>query len=268
MSTYLYGIVRHSDAIRRKGGTKSLASRLRGVGVGSPPAPVELLRYDDLAALVSDVNDGDIGEAAGVRGMRRDMAAHADVLSRVAEGVTVLPVRFGVMVPDDDTLVEQILKPQYDRLGSHLKRLDGAVELTVRAAYVEGEVLQEVVREQPRLAQPLQVGRGRRSGTNYQSRIDLGRKIAAAVQAKRDRDQRWLVERLRLAARDVVVNAPGSDLVVLNGSFLVERRRLERFDRALEHAAAEAGQVMQLNCIGPLPPYSFAAIRLPAMGVA
>jgi len=265
VSTYLYGIIRNP---RQGPGDSGAATKSRpwGRGVGEPPARVELLKYDDLAALVSTVDERDIGEAVGVPGMRRDMAAHSDVLNRTIAAMTVLPVRFGVVFPDDDALEDHLLEPQYERLQQYLTRLDGTVELTVRAAYVEDEVLGEVVREQPRLARGLQAGSRRQTGASREARIDLGRRIADAVRAKRDADHRWLVKRLAPLARDVAVAAPASEMAVLNASFLVERSALDRFDRALEKVNAEVAKVMQLTCVGPLPPYSFAAIPLPAAG--
>jgi len=270
MSSYLYGIVRRAGPAAPDGGKskKDAAARLTprsiGPGVGDPPAPVALVRHRDVAALVSEVDEGQIGEAAGVRGLRRDMAAHADLLNRLLTITTVLPVRFGVILPGPDAVVDYVLAPHYQRLRDDLDRLEGAVELSVRATYIEEAVLKEVVREQPRLAQPLQAGRGRRSGLAYDSRIEAGRRIAAALREKRDRDQQWLVGRLRPFAQEVSVSQPASDLMVLHASFLVRRDRLDRFDRALEEVNAEVADVIGLNCVGPLPPYSFVAVSLPA----
>src|SRR4051794_31571649 len=105
MGTYLYGITRCDVPVSAGKG-----------GVGDPPARVRRLRFGDLAALVSDVDDDAVGEAAGVRGMRRDMAAHSDLLNRLIAETTVLPVRFGVIFPEDRTLIDQLLDPEHDQL--------------------------------------------------------------------------------------------------------------------------------------------------------
>src|SRR4051812_9722332 len=178
MSTYLYGIVR-APATKVASSSKGKGKpRGWGTGVGDPATPIYAAVIDDLAALVSEVKESDVGEAAGIRPLRRDMAAHADLLNRVIVDTTVLPVRFGVVLPNEDALFDQILDPQYGQLMEYVERLEGAVELTVRATYVEEVVLQEVIRDQPRLAQRLQAGKGR-SGGSYQDRIELGRQVAA-----------------------------------------------------------------------------------------
>src|SRR3954471_23545511 len=109
MSTYLYGV------IRRPGRDSRLTPESLGSGVGDPAKPVRLLAHDDLAAVVSTVGVDEVGDEAGVRALRRDMAAHAEVLARIAEVRTVLPSRFGIVLPDDQAVVRQFLAPQYDR---------------------------------------------------------------------------------------------------------------------------------------------------------
>jgi len=252
MGTYLYAIARNDAPLPAGKG-----------GVGDPPAPVRRVRCGDLAALVSDVDDHAIGEAAGVRGLRRDMAAHSDMLNRLVAKTTVLPVRFGVIFPDEQTLLDQFLDPEHDQLLTYLDRVEGAIELSLRASYLEEAILAEVVREQPRLASG-STGRGRSRGT-FDAKIEAGRRIAEVVRAKREQDQQWLLKRLSAPARDVAVSAPPSEMTVLAASFLVDRRKLDAFDKGLARVNEEVRGLMSLSCVGPLPPYSFVAVRFPAV---
>jgi hypothetical protein len=226
-----------------------------GAGVGVPPRAIEALVYEDLAALVSAVAPGEVG-GENVRALRRDMKAHSALLNRLVEqGVPgVLPVRFGVVFPTPQLLLERFLKPQYGVLKSHLDRLRGTAEVKLKVTYDEQRVLREVVTQHPELA-------GRRAGS-YQSKIDLGQRVASAIRAKQDRDAQWVLEALRPVVREVRLGQAGGDLSVLNASLLVENTGLPKFDRALEKLTAEAGAVMRFDCVGPLPPYSFAEIRL------
>src|SRR3954468_4606944 len=103
-NTYLYGIVRWP----MPAGLKSLA----GTGVGEPPAEVRGVRSGTVAALVSDVSAAEMS-GQGVRGMRRDMKAHSAVLNALAARTTVLPARFGVVLPDERALVAEFLEPRW-----------------------------------------------------------------------------------------------------------------------------------------------------------
>jgi hypothetical protein len=230
-----------------------------GAGVGEPPRKVRLLTFRDIAAVVSSVDADHIGESAGAKALRRDMAAHTDVLNRVLDDRTVLPSRFGVVFPDDRTLVEELLAPQHDELLERLNALKGTIELALTAQYVEDKVLREVMNQQPHL-----MPRADSAGNSYSRRLDLGARIAEAIRAKRDSAAESIVKRLVPLARDVAIAEEGSDLTVLRASFLVDRVQLNRFDRALERLQAEAGEAIQLSCVGPLPPYSFVDLRITA----
>ena len=226
-----------------------------GTGVGDPPRPVEALVHRDLAALVSTVAPGEVG-GDNVRRLRRDMKAHSAVLNRLVElGVpAVLPVRFGVIFPDARSVIGTFLQPRHDLLCAHLDRLRGAAEVSLKVTYVEERALREVVAAHPELA--------RRPGMDYQSRIDLGQRVAGALRDKQGRDARWLLDALRPVVRDARAKGQASDLMVLNASFLVDQKGLPKFDRALEKLNEQVGHLMRFDCVGPLPPYSFAELRL------
>lgn len=253
MNVYLYGITRRPNGSR--------APDL-GRGVGHPPAQVRLLGCGDLAAALSQVDDAQIGEAAGVRALRRDMTAHTDVLNRLMAVATVLPARFGIVLPDEQTLVNEVLQPHHQRLLDDLERLHGTVELTLRADYVEEQILQEIAGQQPQL-----VGAGQRgAASTYQDRIETGRRIASMIRLRREQDAQRLLERLSPLAVDVSVSEPSSDMSVFRGSFLIRNKDLSRFDRELDRIGAEAGSRMKLACVGPLPPFSFVDLQIRPCG--
>jgi hypothetical protein len=158
------------------------------------------------------------------------------------------------MFPNPQSLIDRVLQPQYELLRSHLQRLRGAAEVSLKVTYIEEKVLREVVSERPELA--------RAGASSYQARIDLGQRVAAALRDKLDRDARWLLNALGPVVRDARPGKPASDLMVLNASFLVENEGLTKFDRALEKLNAQVGHLMRFDCVGPLPPYSFADLRL------
>src|SRR5438067_9305075 len=144
MNCYLYGVV------RAPGPCKDLA-RLRGVG--DPPGVPRLLRYENLAAIAGDVPGGYTPETGGLRAMRHDMRAHSAVLNKLVEvTAAVLPFAFGIVLPSEAEVISRVLRRQHDVFVKHLDRLEGKVELTLRASYVEASVLAEVVAESPQLA--------------------------------------------------------------------------------------------------------------------
>jgi hypothetical protein len=189
-------------------------------------------------------------------------------------------VRYGTVLPDDADVIAHVLAPQYRRLDERLAQLDGAVELSLKATYHERPVLEEVLREHPDLARPLGGaggggrgggGRGARSGrggataagaATYHARIELGRRVVAAIQAKQEQERRRLLESVGAHVREVRLREPTSELMFLNASVLLDRAKLDDFDRALERAAAREANRVRLECVGPLSPFSFAELRI------
>jgi len=255
---YLYGIVRWPPPWARS--PDEVSSQV-GTGVGDPPAKIEAVPDGTLAGLVSAIDPRTIGSAQGVRGLRRDMRAHANVLNKVvALGGTVLPAAFGLIYPQGNMLAERFLRPRHRVLDAHLTRLDDAVEVTLKVMYVEGQALAEVVAESPRLAQV--TGRGQ----SLESKIELGKRVANALRVKRDRDAQAIFTALSPAVRDAKLNdsgdRPGTELTVLNASLLVPRKTLPKFDQALAQLNRASTARLTFDCVGPLPPYSFVDLRL------
>jgi hypothetical protein len=233
VASYVYGVVR-SD----------LAPSL---GAGVAGAEVRLVRQRGLAALVSDV------PSTGVRARRRDLLAHSDVLqSAFATGI-VVPLRFGTVLVDDAAVATELLGERYDELQSLLDALEGTAELSVRACYVEDEVLAEIVRDDARVARL-------RSGSRD---VALGEAVAAALAARRERDASAILAQLEPLVRDLVIDESREPYDVLRASFLVDRRQLPRFDQAIESVARDRAGAVLVRCVGPLPAHSFVQLGGP-----
>lgn len=253
-AVYLYGIIRSPEEESREWGT----------GVGDPPSSVAVLPWQGLAAVVSEVSAA-TPPGIQVIGLRRDMAAHSDVLIRLLETTTVLPARFGVCLADREAVIRGLLEPQSAPLLAQLERLSGAVELSLHVRYRKEAALEEV-----RQAQPVAAVRSGGSPfgprLSFADKLERGRRIVAAVE-ERGRDECLrLMEQLQPLAREVELGGPASELTVLKGAFLVDRERLEEFDRSIETLCREREERMEFDYVGPLPPYSFTRMRLPLQG--
>ena len=62
-------------------------------------------------------------------------------------------------------------------------------------------------------------------------------------------------------AREVAVSTPPTDMTILKASFLVDKQAIERMDRAMERLYDPMEQRMELEYVGPLPPYSFTSLQ-------
>jgi Gas vesicle synthesis protein GvpL/GvpF len=121
-SLHVYGIV-PADV--------EVAADARGVGA---PGSVTLIRHGDIAALVSRTD---------ATGPPADPAAHERLLNATAAEVPVLPLRFGMVTPDAETIVAELLDPYHDEFARALGELEGRAEYVVEIRYAGDAPLRE-----------------------------------------------------------------------------------------------------------------------------
>jgi gas vesicle protein GvpL/GvpF len=237
-ATYVYGVVSADDAPEITapaiGGEKSVRSITSG----------------GLTALVSDVA-GDF-----VRATREDLQRHMAVLEEAAAATTVVPLRFGTVMPGDDVVRAELLDARAEEVRGMLGRLDGRIELSLNGTYQE-EVLGEVVDEDREVAALRARVRERDEAATYYERIRLGELVAGAMAAKREHDTERVLAKLRPLADDVHLGELTHERSVLSAAFLVRRDRLEEFDRAAEEVARQHRDRIRFRYAGPLPPFDF-----------
>lgn len=212
---------------------------LRGSGVVD--AAVDTVEHGSLAAIVSPV------PSLHLRAKRRDILAHQDVLQRAFAKGTVIPFRFGMVFAGEDAVVSELLEPRHDDFARLLERLDGLVELSVRAYYVEDAVLREIVRDDSK------VGRLR----GKVSDVALGEAVANALAAKRAAEAAAIERTLLPFASDAVIEAPRTEYELFRGAFLVPRADVDAFDAQMNVLAGERDGTVVFKYVGPLPPHSF-----------
>jgi hypothetical protein len=161
------------------------------------------------------------------------------------------------VVASADELETRVLAGARDDLLAGLARLDGAVQMNVKATYDEEELLRDIVAADPEVAalreRTLDAG-----DAAYYERLHLGEIVAGRISARAALDGDWIVGTLAATALDVVAEQPEPGSAV-RASFLVAKSSLGRFDAALEELAQSAQPLFRFEVIGPLPPTAFAA---------
>ncbi|CAL9288869.1 GvpL/GvpF family gas vesicle protein [Streptomyces rubradiris] len=236
MSTYVYGIAARSHPGLPEGMP----------GVGEPPRPVRIVTVGELAALVSDAPDG-------LRPKRRDLLAHQNVLAEAGAGGCVLPMRFGGVADDDDT-VRSVLTERADHYLERLRELDGKVEYNVKASHIQDAVLHRVMAENTEIRSLADANR-KAGGGSYDDKIRLGELVAAAVKAKEGEDAAEVRRLLQPGAAAVSVG-PESTGWLFNVSYLLPRDGVDDFLATVD-GVRKSHPHLELRVNGPLPPYSF-----------
>jgi hypothetical protein len=240
---YVYGVVRADGR-----------SRPRAKGIGEKQ--IKIVDADGLGALTSDVPPGDL--EAG----REELMAHSRVLERAIEQGAVLPMQFGVVLPDESAVREQLLDPHRGELEAQLEEMEDKFEVNLKAIYDERALLTEVIDEQPEVAKLRGAMQGQPEEATHFERIRLGELVAGAVDEKRDRDADEILRRLANLAVAVEVGEPVHERMALNASFLIDRSSQKEFDAEVDRIAEEQGGRLRFKYTGPLAPHSFVELAM------
>jgi hypothetical protein len=209
-------------------------------------AGLRLVEYDAVAAVVSTPPaDRPLGRAS-------DLLDHDRLLADLVEsGTTVLPMRFGTVVPDDEAVCAELLAPHHDDLVHQLEFVRGKVQYTVRARYEQDAVLREVLAEHPEIAH---LSTGEQAG--FQQQLQLGERVVAVLAELRAADASTLLDELG-AASQRHEQAPATPEDVLHAAYLIGAGETDGFLRRVEDAGRRRAGRIRIRLMGPSPAYDF-----------
>ncbi|MFE9723704.1 GvpL/GvpF family gas vesicle protein [Streptomyces sp. NPDC005794] len=236
MPTYIYAITAADHPLRLDGLS----------GVGEPASDLRTVTTDTLGAVVSDAPDG-------LRAKRRDLVAHQSVLERLMADGAALPMRFGLVGPDDEQ-VRAALDQGKDSYTARLSELDGRLEYNVKVARDEESLLREILMGSPE-ARQLSAYTRQNPGAQDQ-KMALGELVSHEVQARQEAVGREVASALASAAERTSEGEP-TKTHFLNVSYLVPRDKASAFSQAVHEEAERRGDDYAFSLNGPLPPYSF-----------
>ncbi|MEU0370155.1 GvpL/GvpF family gas vesicle protein [Streptomyces sp. NPDC006283] len=218
-------------------------------GVGSPPALLRVLEEGAVAAIVSDA-------PPKLRARRRDLLAHQGLLDHLADaGSPLIPMRFGMVAPDEATVRGQLVANEAKHLET-LQRLADRVEINVKALPAE-DALPVLVAEDDTIRRLRQAALARPA---YDANLRLGEAVHTALTRRAFQAGQRMVRELTPMAHGVAAG-PEVHGCVLNTSFLVDRGEAEKFEAAVRTFAEGNRTHVQLRVAGPLPCYSFSSFE-------
>lgn len=242
---YLYGIIC---------GDAPAAFSTRGIGERGDQ--VYTIAANGLAAVVSD------SPIVEYESSRRHLMAHTRVLEEVMQSHTVLPVRFGIIAPDAAAIERQLAGARGAELSAILRRLEGRIEMGLKAFWFEEVIFNEIVAASPQIRQLRDSLAGRSAEETYYERIRLGELIEAEMARRREADAAMIIERLRPEVEELRLNAVITDRMVLNAAFLLPRDAEPALEAAINALDATVGRRIMFKYVGPVPPYNFVNVTI------
>ena len=222
-----------------------------GMDEGSPD--VYTINYRDMAAVVSDV------PIAPLDSTRENVLAHERVNETVMRDHTVIPMSFGTIFKTHDDIVE-LLRSAYDAFADVLNKMQDKLEFGLKVVWDRDEIVRSIEQEDEDIHR-LKSEISSQKGSTYFARVQYGRLIDTALQARSDRYVGEFLQRLRDVSVASRVNRTIGDKMILNAAFLVQRDQEQAFDRRIKEIAALFDK-LTFKYTGPWPPYNFVNIRL------
>ncbi|MHC1760069.1 MAG: GvpL/GvpF family gas vesicle protein [Negativicutes bacterium] len=211
--------------------------------------------YKDLAVVMSDstIKRYTVG--------RENAIAHQKVIERVLMEYPLLPVRFGTVTESD--VISKLLIPRYKEFKTELKKIADKNEMGLKIFWCDmPKVYQQIVEDNPEIKKLRNKLNKMSELSNRNERIELGIKVETAVDAKREEDQIRVMKILQKLATETVEGDLYGETMVLNASFLVEKKRQATFDAGVNAVQELLGENYLLKYVGPIPPYDFVEIRI------
>jgi hypothetical protein len=223
------------------------------LGMGGEPAHVETVNYRNLAAVVSSTS-------LVVQDPTRDnVLAHQRVNETVMQQHTVIPMSFGTVFKTDDDIIE-LLKSAYEAFNDVLNKMEDKFEFGLKVLWDRDQIIREIEEEDEDIRR-LKGEISSQKGSTYFARMQYGRLIDAALQARSERYVSEIFEALRDVSVASRSNKPIGDRMIMNAAFLVARDTEEAFDSRVK-AIGSRYDKLTFKYTGPWPPYNFVNIRL------
>lgn len=228
------------------------------VGVGDPPAKVEVVREGDIGALVSPIpTDHPLGTPD-------DLRAHANLLDGTAAVAPVLPLRFGAVVTDADAVAAELLREHHDEFRGTLDKLEGHAQYMVKGRYNEDTFLRDLLEESDQARALRDDIKAKPEEATRDSRMALGELIANTIEAKRQADTATAVQALEAAGLTVNVREPTHEWDAINVAVLAEVKSQADLEAVVDELAGNAEGRVDVKLLGPMAPYDFVVTAQPA----
>jgi hypothetical protein len=239
---YVYCIIEATDPLK-----------FGPIGIGADPSDVYTVHYRTLAAVVSDA------PIEVLDSTRENVLAHERVNETVMREHTVIPMSFGTIFKTREDIVE-LLRSAAEAFGDVLNKMQNKLEFGLKVLWDRDLAIRDVESEDEDIGRLKKEISGQK-GPTYFARMQYGRLVDAALQARSERYVAHILDQLRDVSVASRINKPIGDKMIMNAAFLISREKESAFDARVKSIASRFDK-LTFKYTGPWPPYNFVNIRL------
>jgi hypothetical protein len=188
--------------------------------------------------------------------------AHIKVLEKAMEEYTVLPVRFCTIAEKEKIILENVLKTRYQEFIDLLREMRGKIELGVRTLWTDLDAIFNELTEENKDIKALKEDllSERNEQRQYAGKIKIGQMVQKALEGKKKREAKELLEALRPLSLDYKENRIYGDMNLVNAAFLVTKEKEREFDQKVRELEKIYGERKKIKYVGPVVPYNFVEV--------
>jgi hypothetical protein len=222
---------------------------------GIEGATVYVISDGSVAAIVSDVPNKKI------RPERRHLAAHQEVLRRLMEEITPLPMTFGI-IADGPKAIQRILSRNRQVLVDQLHRVSGKVEMGLRVTWDVPNIFEYFVHTHQDLRTARDHFFAPQREPTQEDKIEIGRMFDRILNEDRESHAERVEEVLSTCCFEIKRNKCRNEREVMNLASLVAREDQGKLEAAIFKAAGLFDNNFAFDYNGPWAPHNFVEIDL------
>ncbi|MTJ50890.1 GvpL/GvpF family gas vesicle protein [Dolichospermum sp. UHCC 0259] len=191
---------------------------------------------------------------------RRNLLTHEKVLEQAMhEGFHVLlPLRFGLVVKDWETIQKQLIEPYKEQLNELFQKLAGQREVSIKILWDSKSELQAMMESNHELKQQ----RDNMEGKNLRMEeiIQIGQLIESNLVARKQTVIQEFFNNLHPLAKEIVESDPMTEEMIYNAAFLIPWEAEAVFSERVEAIDQKFGDRLRIRYNNFTAPYTFAQL--------
>jgi len=224
------------------------------IGIGGRNDDVFTVCYRDIGAVISP------SPVMKYPVSRVNTIAHQKAMEEAMKYYPLLPVRFGTIGEGTGLIKEKVLKTRYDELKDLLGYVEDKIELGLKVLWVNMQAIYKEIIDENRDVRSLRDRIMPKSIKPQRDQVRLGEMVKKALDAKRIRDEKAILNHLKGLCVEYKANNIFGDQMVTNSSFLIPKDLEKKFDDAVDKLSAKYDGRVKLKYVGPVPPCNFIEI--------
>lgn len=192
---------------------------------------------------------------------RKNLLGHEKVLEQAmhAGHRTLLPLQFGLVIQDWDTVAAQLTQPYHTSLHELFAKLEGKREVSVKVFWEQDQELQLLLDENPTLKAQRDNLEGK--SLSMEEVVSIGQTIERSLQARKQQIITAFNTALSSLASEVVENAPMTEAMIYNTAYLIDWEDEPTFAERVEAIDATFAGRLKIRYNNFTAPFNFAQME-------